>query len=80
MVTQETHRHRSFKGGGGMMLIRVLPNSKAVDALCICYSYQRVYRHDGKGYFVRSLKATGVGRSTRLEAELEPVWGSEVFR
>ncbi|PNH90858.1 hypothetical protein C1M56_00980 [Vibrio diazotrophicus] len=60
-----------------MMIIRVLPNSKAVDALCICYEKKRVYRHEGKQYFVKSLNVTGAGRSTRLEAELEPVWNFE---
>lgn len=61
-----------------MKIIRVLPNSKAVDALCICYEKKRVYNHEGKQYFVRSLNVTGAGRSTRLEAELEPVWNNEV--
>ncbi|NAW99992.1 MULTISPECIES: hypothetical protein [unclassified Vibrio] len=60
-----------------MKIIRVLPNSKAVDALCICYEKKRVYRHEGKQYFVKSLNVTGAGRSTRLEAELEPVWNYE---
>lgn len=59
------------------MIIRVLPNSKAVDALCICYEKKRVYRHESKQYFVKSLNVTGAGRSTRLEAELEPVWNFE---
>lgn len=59
------------------MIIRVLPNSKAVDALCICYEKKRVYHHEGKQYFVKSLNVTGAGRSTRIEAELEPVWNFE---
>ncbi len=59
------------------MIIRVLPNSKAVDALCICYEKKRVYHHEGKQYFVKSLNVTGAGRSTRIEAELEPVWNYE---
>ena len=59
------------------MIIRVLPNSKAVDALCISYEKKRVYRHEGKQYFVKSLNVTGAGRSTRIEAELEPVWNYE---
>lgn len=61
-----------------MKIIRVLPNSKAVDALCICYEKKRIYRHEGKEYYVMSLNVTGAGRSTRLEAELEPVWNEEV--
>ncbi|USD68110.1 hypothetical protein [Vibrio sp. SCSIO 43136] len=57
-----------------MVIIRVLPNSKAVDALCICYENKRVYTHEGKQYFVKSLDVEGRGRSTRLKAELELVW------
>jgi hypothetical protein len=60
-------------------IIRVLPNSKAVDALLICYSYKRVYHHEGSDYRVKSLKATGAGRATRLEAELEPVCGGATW-
>ncbi|MDW3057362.1 hypothetical protein [Vibrio sp. 1978] len=58
-----------------MRIIRVLPNSKAVDALCICYENKRVYTHDGKPYFVTDLEVEGRGRSTRLMAKLEPVFG-----
>ncbi|AGN34152.1 hypothetical protein VPPG_00027 [Vibrio phage VD1] len=61
-----------------MKIIRVLPNSKAVDALYICYEKKRIYRHEGKEYYVMSLNVTGAGRSTRLEAELESVWNKEV--
>ncbi|BBM66334.1 hypothetical protein VA249_29800 [Vibrio alfacsensis] len=57
-----------------MMIIRVLPTSKAVDALVVCYERKRVYRHEGKEYFVKSLSKSGVGWSTRVVAELEPVW------
>ncbi|ELX4137616.1 hypothetical protein [Vibrio vulnificus] len=61
------------------MMIRVLPDSKAVDALCICYEKKRVYRHEGKDYYVKSLDVKGFGQSTRLVVELEPVWNSEVM-
>ncbi|EOD5329028.1 hypothetical protein ACJZRZ_003220 [Vibrio parahaemolyticus] len=59
------------------MIIRVLPNSKAIDALCICYEKKRIYQHEGNQYYVKSLNVTGAGRSTRLEAKLEPVWNLE---
>lgn len=58
-----------------MMMIRVLPKSKAVDALCVCYERKCIYHHDGKEYFVKSLKVSGSGRSARIEAQLQPVWG-----
>ncbi|HBC3857040.1 MULTISPECIES: hypothetical protein [Vibrio] len=58
-----------------VLKIRVLPNSKAVDALCICYEHKRVYTHEGKQYFVTELDVEGRGRSTRLMAKLEPVFG-----
>ncbi|EJN6716973.1 hypothetical protein NQO50_003324 [Vibrio vulnificus] len=61
------------------MIIRVLPDSKAVDALCICYERKRIYRHEGKEYYVVSLDVKGSGRETRLVAELEPVWSTEVM-
>ncbi|MBF4377014.1 hypothetical protein [Vibrio anguillarum] len=57
------------------MIICVLPDSKAVEALFTCYSYKRVYHHDGKPYFVTDLKANGTGESSRLQATLEPVSG-----
>lgn len=59
------------------MIIRVLPTSKAVDALCVCYEKRRIYHHAGKEYYVRSLNVSGTGKDTRLEAELEPVWGGD---
>ncbi len=58
-----------------VLKIRVLPNSKAVDALCICYEHKRVYTHEGKQYFVTELDVEGRGSSTRLMAKLEPVFG-----
>lgn len=61
-----------------MIIIRVLPDSKAVDALCLCYEKKRIYHHEGKEYFVASLSVTGAGRSTRLEAKLNPVWGGAI--
>ncbi|HFQ5220060.1 TPA: hypothetical protein ACGUTS_003902 [Vibrio vulnificus] len=61
------------------MMIRVLPDSKAVDALCICYERKRIYRHEGKEYYVVSLDVKGCDRETRLVAELEPVWSTEVM-
>lgn len=60
------------------MIIRMLPNSKAAEALCICYEKKRVYDHHGKHYFVTSISVAGSGRDTRVEAELEPVWNEEV--
>ncbi|MBJ6924437.1 hypothetical protein JG631_05985 [Vibrio cholerae] len=57
-----------------MLIIRVLPNSKAVDALLICHQHKRIYRHEGKEYWVKSLVVNGAGRSTRIQAQLEPVW------
>lgn len=54
--------------------IRVSPDSKAADALCICYAKKRVYRHCDRAFFVTSLDVQGVGDSTRLIAHLEPVW------
>ena len=61
-----------------VLKIRVLPNSKALDALCICYEHKRVYTHEGKQYFVTELDVEGRGRSTRLMAKLEPVFGEEL--
>lgn len=60
-----------------MIMIRVLPNSPAVDALVICYENKRIYKHEGQSYFVNKLKITGAGRSSRLEASLLPVWESQ---
>ncbi|EMC8696571.1 hypothetical protein VCV51_032695 [Vibrio cholerae V51] len=53
-----------------MLIIRVLPNSKAVDALVICHQHKRIYRHEGKEYWVKSLVVNGAGRSTRIQAQL----------
>ncbi|MEJ2766956.1 hypothetical protein VV869_23700 [Photobacterium sp. MCCC 1A19761] len=60
------------------MIIRMLPDSKAVEALCICYEKQRVYHHQGIPHFVTSLTVAGSGREARVEAELNPVWNEEV--
>lgn len=57
-----------------MLIIRVLSNSKAVDALVICHQHKRIYRHEGKEYWVKSLVVNGAGRSTRIQAQLEPAW------
>ena len=57
------------------MIIRVLPDSGVVDAICLCYERKRVYHHNGEPYFVTELNVSGKGESTRLEATLEPVWG-----
>ncbi|EMN6272622.1 hypothetical protein WB484_001291 [Vibrio cholerae] len=57
-----------------MLIIRVLPNSKAVDALVICHQHKRIYRHEGKEYWVKSLVVNGARRNTRIQAQLEPVW------
>ncbi|MDW2262024.1 hypothetical protein R7070_04590 [Vibrio sp. 1557] len=55
------------------LTISVLPDSKAVDALIKCYSYKKVYVHDGGQYFVEQLKPIGKGRETRLQATLTPI-------
>jgi hypothetical protein len=57
-----------------MIIIRVLPTSKAVDALVICHKKGKIYKHDGNDYFVTTLRKSGVGRSSRIEAHLTPVW------
>lgn len=57
-----------------MIIIRVLPTSKAVDALVICYERKKIYKHEGNDYFVTSLNKSGMGRSSRIEARLTPVW------
>lgn len=49
-----------------MIIIRVLPTSKAVDALVICYERKKIYKHEGNDYFVTSLKKSGMGRSSRI--------------
>lgn len=61
------------------MIIRMLPNSKAAEALCICYEKKRVYHHNGKPHFVTSISVSGVGRDTRVVAELNPVWNEQVM-
>ncbi|MCG6228113.1 hypothetical protein [Vibrio furnissii] len=58
-----------------MIIIRVLPTSKAVDALVICYEKKKIYKHEGKDYFVTDLKKNGMGWSSRIEAHLTPAWG-----
>lgn len=60
-----------------MKVVRVLPNSKAVEALVVCYERERVYEHEGVAYFVKSLDVIGKGPSTRVQAELEPAWRTE---
>jgi len=55
------------------LTISVLTNSKAVDALVACYSYKKIYMHDGKQYHVEELKPIGSGKSARLQATLNPV-------
>ncbi|CAH0528437.1 hypothetical protein CTH30272_02121 [Allocatenococcus thiocycli] len=55
------------------LTICVLPDSKAVDALVTCYSYKKVYVHDGKSYLVEELNPIGKGQSARLQATLNPV-------
>ncbi len=55
------------------LTISVLPDSKAVDALVACYSYKKIYVHDGKQYFVEKLEAIGEGKAARLKATLAPV-------
>lgn len=57
-----------------MIIIRVLPTSDAVDALVICYEKKKIYKHEGKDYFVTILKKSGIGWSSRIEAHLTPVW------
>ncbi len=57
-----------------MLIIRVLPKSRAIDALVICYKKNRTYTHNGERYFVESLSVTGAGRSSRIEAVLRSVW------
>lgn len=59
------------------MKIRLIPylNNKAIDAIHICYTRHTPYHHDGKPYFVTELKAIGIGKDARLEAELKPVFG-----
>ncbi|WP_415720516.1 hypothetical protein [Photobacterium ganghwense] len=61
------------------MIIRLLPDSKAVEALCICYEKKRVYHHQGKPHFVTSMSVAGSGRDARVVAELNPVWNEEVL-
>lgn len=59
------------------MKIRLIPelNNKAIDAARICYKHHRPYLHNGKSYFITSLKPVGSGKDARLEAELKPVFG-----
>ncbi|EPP5371515.1 hypothetical protein ACUVN4_001376 [Vibrio cholerae] len=56
------------------MILRLIPNSPAVDAVHICYMRQTPYTHDGKMYIVKKISAIGKGRDTRVEAELQPVF------
>jgi len=55
------------------LTISVLTDSKAVDALFACYSYKKAYMHDGKQYHVEELKPIGSGKSSRVQATLNPV-------
>ncbi len=57
-----------------MRLIRVKPTPKVVQDLVICYEYSRPYKFDGRDYMVKSLKKTGDGRSSRVEAELDLIY------
>ncbi|PTC02010.1 hypothetical protein C9980_25265 [Vibrio mediterranei] len=53
------------------MIIRLLPNSPAVNALCICHERKRLYRHNGQEYMVEQVSVIGDGQSARVVAELK---------
>ncbi|MEF1310687.1 hypothetical protein QTO01_11320 [Vibrio mytili] len=55
------------------LIISVLPDSKAVNALIKCYSYKKIYIHGDGQYFVEQLQTIGEGKETRLKATLVPV-------
>ncbi len=58
------------------LTINVLPDSSMADAIVACYSYKKIYLHQGKQYQVEELKPVGSGNSARLQATLNPVSSS----
>ncbi|EGR0666915.1 hypothetical protein QTU67_003400 [Vibrio cholerae] len=55
------------------MIIRLLPDSPAVNAARQCQRKKATYQHNGQPCFVQSIKTIGQGQSERVEVTLNPI-------